>query len=193
MAAPPVRCHPMTPTPKAANPPTGQRGLTPLQLWLLLAVLALLAVGGVVAQVHELTRGLGVPAVVSTGCLDMVNFGPPDTVPSKFKDRRFYAHNPQVTLMRTTPSECAELGRILASKLNASRGPVTVVLPLRGLSMIGAPGGPFHDPEADRALHDSLRAALRQDIPVRALDVVVNDPLFAEACADELLGLLPRT
>src|SRR6266498_5786883 len=99
----------------------------------------------------------GVPAVVSTGCLDMVNFGPPETVPPKFAGRTFYQHNPQVTLMRTTSKECAELGRILAEKLNLSTGPVMVLLPLQGGSMISAPGGPFHWPEADQALYQSLR------------------------------------
>lgn len=141
----------------------------------------------------EAAARTGVPAVVSTGCLDMVNFGPPESVPDRFKGRRFYAHNPQVTLMRTTPMECAELGRILAGKLNASTGPVSVLLPLKGLSVIGAAGGPFHDPEADAALHDALRAHLRQDIPVTTLEVPVNDPAFADACADALLSLLqPR-
>jgi uncharacterized protein (UPF0261 family) len=135
----------------------------------------------------------GVPAVVSTGCLDMVNFGPPETVPAKFRDRRFYQHNPQVTLMRTTPEENRELGRVLAEKLNLSTGPVTVLLPLRGGSMISAPGGPFHWPQADAALYDSLRGQLRADIPVKTLDCNVNDPPFAQTCARELLRMLrPR-
>jgi len=129
----------------------------------------------------------GIPAVVSTGCLDMVNFGPPETVPVRFQGRRFYQHNPQVTLMRTTPEENRELGRIIASKLNLSTGPITVLLPLRGGSMISAPGGPFHWPEADHALYRSLRAGLRSDIPIMELDCVINDPAFAEACARELL------
>jgi uncharacterized protein (UPF0261 family) len=129
----------------------------------------------------------GVPAVVSTGCLDMVNFGPPETVPAKFRDRRFYQHNPQVTLMRTTPQENSELGRILAEKLNLSTGPVTVVLPLQGGSVIGAPGGAFHDPEADGALHAALKAGLRPGIPVIEMDCNINDPPFAETCARELL------
>lgn len=132
----------------------------------------------------------GVPAVVSTGCLDMVNFGPPETVPAKFAGRKFYQHNPQVTLMRTTPEECARLGRILAEKLNLSTGPVTVLLPLRGGSMISAPGGPFHDANADVALYASLKAALRSNIAVKEFDCAINDPMFAEACAQSLLGEL---
>ena len=132
----------------------------------------------------------GVPAVVSTGCLDMVNFGPPETVPAKFAGRKFYQHNPQVTLMRTTPEECAKLGRILAGKLNLSAGPVTVLLPLRGGSVIGAPGGPFHDANADAGLYSSLKSALRSDIPVAEMDCAINDPTFAEACAQVLLRQL---
>jgi uncharacterized protein (UPF0261 family) len=135
----------------------------------------------------------GVPAVVSTGCLDMVNFGPPETVPAIFAGRKFYQHNPQVTLMRTAPEECAQLGHILAGKLNLSTGPVTVLLPLRGGSVISAPGGPFHDPAADAALYTSLKAALRSDITVNELDCAVNDPPFAEACARALLGHLANS
>lgn len=135
----------------------------------------------------------GVPAVVSTGCLDMVNFGPPETVPAKFAGRKFYQHNPQVTLMRTTPEECARLGRIVAEKLNLSTGPVTVLLPMRGGSVISAPGGPFHDATADAALFSALKAGLRRDIPVRELDCVINDPRFAEACAEALLARLRPT
>ena len=135
----------------------------------------------------EAAARLGVPAVVSTGCLDMVNFGSPETVPAKFAGRKFYQHNPQVTLMRTTPDECAQLGRILAEKLNLSTGPVTVLLPLRGGSVISAPGGPFHDANADRALYTALKAALRPNIPVLELDCAINDPAFAEACAQTLL------
>ncbi len=134
----------------------------------------------------------GVPAVVSTGCLDMVNFGPPDTVPARFHGRTFYQHNPQVTLMRTTPEESAELGRILGSKLSLSTGPLTVVLPLRGNSLIGAPGQPFHDPAADQALFTALKDNLRHDIPVRELDCLINDPEFADACVRELQHLLAR-
>src|SRR5262245_14720927 len=85
---------------------------------------------------------------------------------------------------------CAELGRILAEKLNLSTGPVTVLLPLRGGSVISAPGGPFHDPAADAALYQALKAQLRTDIRVRELDCAINDAAFAEACAQSLLGML---
>lgn len=134
----------------------------------------------------------GVPAIVTPGCLDMVNFGPPETVPAKFKGRNFYQHNPQVTLMRTTPEECAELGRILAEKINLSTGPVTVLIPLQGISVISAPRQKFHDPAADRALFDSLNKNLRQGVEVIEMDCVINDPGFAEACARSLLKNVKR-
>ena len=132
----------------------------------------------------------GVPAIVTPGCLDMVNFGAPETVPSKFADRTFYQHNPQVTLMRTSPEECAELGRILAEKINLSIAPVTVLLPLKAISVISAPGQKFHDPIADRILFTALKAFLRNDIEVVELDCAINAPEFARACAEKLLANL---
>jgi uncharacterized protein (UPF0261 family) len=132
----------------------------------------------------------GTPAVVAPGCLDMVNFWAPETVPQKFAGRRFYPHNPNVTLMRTTPEENAEIGRILAEKLSLSTGPVAVYLPLGGVSVISAPGGPFHWPEADQALFDALKRGLRPDIPVREIDANINDPKFADAAAQGLLEFL---
>ena len=134
----------------------------------------------------------GVPAIVTPGCLDMVNFGAPETVPSKFADRTFYAHNPQVTLMRTSPEECAELGRILAEKINLSTAPVTVLLPLKAISVISAPGQKFHDPIADRILFTALKAFLRKDIEVVELDCAINAPEFARACAEKLLANLAQ-
>ena len=134
----------------------------------------------------------GVPATVTPGCLDMVNFGAPETVPAKFKDRTFYAHNPQVTLMRTSPEECAELGRILAEKINLSTAPVTVLLPLRAISVISAPGQKFHDPIADRILFTALKAFLRKDIELVEMDCAINAPEFAKACAEKLLANLAR-
>jgi uncharacterized protein (UPF0261 family) len=134
----------------------------------------------------------GVPAIIAPGCLDMVNFGPPETVPAKFAGRKFYPHNPQVTLMRTTPAECAELGRIIAQKVNLSVGPATVLIPLRAISVISQPGGAFHDPEADRALFAAMRKHLRPEIPVREYNCAINDAEFADACAQELLANIAR-
>jgi uncharacterized protein (UPF0261 family) len=130
----------------------------------------------------------GVPAIIAPGCLDMVNFGERPSVPEKFAGRTFYAHNPQVTLMRTTPEECAALGRLVATKVNASRGPVTVLIPRRGISVVSAAGGPFWDQHADAALFESLETGLRPDIPRIALDCEINDPAFARACVDALLA-----
>ena len=138
------------------------------------------------ARLEAAARG-GVPAIVTPGCLDMVNFYGPDTVPAKFQGRNFYPHNPQVTLMRTTPEECQRLGQVLAEKLNLSRGPVSLLLPTQAISVISAPGQKFHDPQADQALFNALRSSLRKDIPVIELSCAINDPVFAEACARELL------
>lgn len=147
-------------------------------------------VGGVLAAGParlEAAARRGVPAIVTPACLDMVNFWAPPTVPQKFQGRRFYPHNPNITLMRTTPEECRQLGEILAEKLNLSRGPVSVLIPLRGWSMIDAPGGPFWWPEADEAFAAALKARLRPDIPVLEIDANVNDPEFARRCAEMLL------
>ncbi|MCI0541054.1 MAG: Tm-1-like ATP-binding domain-containing protein [Verrucomicrobiales bacterium] len=141
----------------------------------------------------EAAARCGVPAIVTPGCLDMVNFGAPDNVPAKFAGRTFYPHNPQVTLMRTTPAECAELGRILAEKVNLSTGPVTVLLPKHAISIISAEEKPFHDAEADAALFDGIKTYLRKDIPLLELDCAINDTTFAEACVSALLANVERT
>ncbi|WP_440991682.1 Tm-1-like ATP-binding domain-containing protein [Haloarchaeobius baliensis] len=128
----------------------------------------------------------GIPQVVSTGALDMVNFGPRDSVPAEFESRQFHVHNPQVTLMRTTPEENAELGRIIAEKLNAATGPTALALPLAGVSMIDVDGEDFHDPEADAALFDALREHLDAEVELLELDTDINDESFAEAIVDRL-------
>ncbi|WP_066416179.1 Tm-1-like ATP-binding domain-containing protein [Halorubrum aethiopicum] len=128
----------------------------------------------------------GIPQVVSVGALDMVNFGPRSSVPEEFEGRKFHVHNPQVTLMRTTPEENAELGRIIAEKLNAATGPTTLMLPLGGVSMLDAPGEEFHDPEADEALFDALRAHLDDDVELIETDAHVNDEEFALALAERI-------
>jgi uncharacterized protein (UPF0261 family) len=150
-------------------------------------------VGGVLsAGPDRLTAAgsLGIPQVVSLGALDMVNFGPRDTVPARFRERRLYEHNASVTLLRTSVEECRELGRILAGKLNAATGPTTVFIPRGGVSMIDVPGGAFHDPAADAALFDALLAHLDPRVEVVDLPVEINDPSFGPAMADRLDALL---
>jgi uncharacterized protein (UPF0261 family) len=135
----------------------------------------------------------GIPQVVSLGALDMVNFGPRETVPAQFRDRRLYEHNASVTLMRTSADECRELGRILAAKLNASTGPTAVFIPHGGISMLDVPGGAFHDPAADAALVRALLADLDPRFEVIDRPVDINDPSFGPEMADRLDELLRAT
>jgi uncharacterized protein (UPF0261 family) len=147
-------------------------------------------VGGVLAAGPdrlEVAGRNGLPQVVSLGALDMVNFGARDTVPAQFEDRNLYVHNPSVTLMRTTPEECAELGRIIAGKLSGARGPVSLFVPLKGVSAIDVEGGPFYDPAADEALFEALRADLSDHVELHELEHNVNDPEFARAMVDKLI------
>jgi uncharacterized protein (UPF0261 family) len=132
----------------------------------------------------------GIPQVISLGALDMVNFGPRHTVPEKFRDRRFYQHNPNVTLMRTTPEENDKLGKEIAQKASAAKGPTAVLLPLRGVSAIDAEGQPFWWPEADAALCQSLRNWMSPDVELIELDMHINDPPFAATAAGKLLEYL---
>ncbi len=132
----------------------------------------------------------GTPAIVVPGCLDMVSFFARDTVPNEFAGRVFHHQSDNMTLMRTSPKECGELGQVLASKLNASTGPVEVYLPLGGVSTLSAPGGPFHDPTADAALFTALRDHLRRAVPVTEVDANINDPRFSYAVSDAMLRLV---
>jgi uncharacterized protein (UPF0261 family)/ABC-type branched-subunit amino acid transport system ATPase component len=126
------------------------------------------------------------PWVGSLGALDMANFGAFDTVPEKFRGRRLYRHNPNVTLMRTTTEECRAIGEFLASKLNAMQGPVRLLVPEGGLSAIDRPGQPFHDPEADRALFEALERGFRAGADRRLVRLPhhINDEAFARALVD---------
>jgi len=134
----------------------------------------------------------GVPQVVSVGALDMVNFGPLDTVPEKFRGRRLHLHNPNVTLMRTTPEEMDRLGLEIAQKVCASRGPTSLMLPLKGVSAIDAEGKPFWWPEANAALTQSIRNWVSPDIDLVEIDAHINDREFAETAARKLLQLMKR-
>jgi uncharacterized protein (UPF0261 family) len=129
----------------------------------------------------------GLPQVVSLGALDMVNFGPRDTVPAKFEERNLYKHNASITLMRTTPQECAELGKRIGQRLSQGSGPRKILVPLKGISLIATAGQVFHDPVADRALIDALKKNLSSKVELQEYDMDINDPAFAAALVDALL------
>ena len=135
----------------------------------------------------EAAAKTGTPAIVAPGCLDMVNFFGPDSVPEAFRGRTLYQHNPQVTLLRTSADECARIGKAIAERLNRSTGPVTVLLPLHGISVISAPGQKFHDPAADQVLFHAIKTNLRPDIRVEEFNGLINDPAFATRCVSALL------
>lgn len=147
-------------------------------------------VGGVLSagpRRLEMAGRVGLPQAVSLGALDMVNFGPADTVPPEFAGRNLFVHNPTVTLMRTTPEEMAELGRRIATKLAAATGPTELFIPLRGVSAIDVEGAPFRDAEADAALFAELSAGLvGSGVVVHELDQAINDPGFGAAMARAL-------
>ena len=150
--------------------------------------------GGVLPAVPgrlESAGRAGIPQVVSLGALDMVNFGPLDTVPERYRDRNLYVHNSTITLMRTTPGECRAIASIIADKLNAAMGPTELFIPLRGVSMIAVEGQPFYDPEADAALIATLRERIDPSrVVVHEVDADVNDPAFARAMAERLHELI---
>ncbi|MFN3225611.1 MAG: ABC transporter permease [Hyphomicrobiales bacterium] len=123
-----------------------------------------------------------IPYIGSVGATDMVNFGAPETVPDQFKGRTFYEHNPQVTLMRTTPEECAQIGQWIGSRLNEMEGPVRFILTEGGVSSLDAPGRPFHDPAAKAALFGALKTTVRATSNRQLISVPhhINDPAFAD-------------
>ncbi|WP_141578424.1 Tm-1-like ATP-binding domain-containing protein [Actinomadura sp. WMMA1423] len=146
-------------------------------------------VGGVLSAGPERLTAAGrhgVPQVVAPGALDMVNFGPRETVPERFAGRDLYVHNPTVTLMRTTREEMEELGRRVAAKLAAATGPTVLFIPLGGVSALDAPDMPFHDPEADEACFAAMEGAAETE----RLDMNINDPGFGRAMADRLHRLI---
>ncbi|MEX0929094.1 MAG: Tm-1-like ATP-binding domain-containing protein [Balneolales bacterium] len=132
----------------------------------------------------------GIPQVVSCGALDMVNFHAMHTVPEKFRSRTLYRHNPNVTLMRTTPEECRIIGRRIAEQLNKATGPVILALPLKGLSSIDRKGQPFHNPQANQALFEALHQWTEPHIRIIEQDKHINDSEFAGLIASRLLSLL---
>ena len=147
-------------------------------------------VGGILSAGPDRLQAAGessLPQVVAPGALDMVNFGPPDTVPEQFSDRLFYQHNPTVTLMRTTAEETAELGRIMARKLSEAQGPTTVIIPTQGISAIDKTGQPFDSPEARIAWIENLKSHIGNNVTVIEMDAHINDDEFATKLAETLL------
>jgi uncharacterized protein (UPF0261 family) len=151
-------------------------------------------VGGVLSAGPDRLQAAGatgVPQVVSLGALDMVNFGPKDTVPERFAERNLYVHNPTITLMRTTAEENAELGRRIAEKLNRAGSPTALFVPLGGVSGIDVDGQPFHDPAADAALFGALRGHVDSErVELREIEADINNPAFATAMANRLHELI---
>jgi uncharacterized protein (UPF0261 family) len=135
-----------------------------------------------------------VPYVGSTGALDMVNFGAPDTIPKRYVTRKFHVHNPQVTLMRTTAEENERMGRFIGERLNQMDGPVRFFLPEGGVSALDAPGQPFWDPEADAVLFGALERTVRQTGNRQLIRVKqnINDPEFAATIVSTFRTLLGR-
>ncbi|MFZ7103789.1 MAG: Tm-1-like ATP-binding domain-containing protein [Peptococcaceae bacterium] len=139
----------------------------------------------------EAAAKAGVPQVVSTGALDMVNFGPLETVPEKFKNRNLYKHNPTITLMRTTKEENTELGKIISAKLNMAQGPTALFLPLKGVSLIDVEGQPFYGPAEDAALFNELRKNIdRHKVEIIEMNTDINDEVFAVAMAKKLVDMM---
>jgi uncharacterized protein (UPF0261 family) len=150
-------------------------------------------VGGVLSAGAHRLEAAGrnrIPQVVSVGALDMVNFWGIDTVPAQFRERNLYQHNANVTLMRTTPEESSQLGKIIAEKLNVAQGATVLFLSLKGVSSIDAEGKPFWSPEADQALFNAIRENIKPNVELVELDLHINDPAFADAMADRLLELM---
>jgi uncharacterized protein (UPF0261 family) len=137
----------------------------------------------------------GVPYVGSVGAVDMVNFGARDTVPAEFSGRNLHVHNPQVTLMRTTVEENTAIGEFIAAKLNACNGPVRFLLPEGGVSLIDAPGQPFHDPEADEALFAAIEANLvaTPNRTVTRVPANINDEMFVQAALAAFADVMEET
>jgi uncharacterized protein (UPF0261 family) len=137
----------------------------------------------------------GIAHLIVPGCVDMANYGPPSTVPEKYRqaNRCYYEWNPSVTLMRTNASENREMGEIFARKANAAKGPVAFLLPLRGVSMLDGDGQPFCDRDADSAMFQAIKANLKPGIPVVEIDLNINDPAFADKAVEMMLELIRQT
>lgn len=132
---------------------------------------------------------MGIPQVIVPGAMELANFMPPSALPKQYEGRPFYMHNPNLKLLRANKEESERAGRILAEKVNASKGPVCVLLPKKGISQYDSPGGPLEDRQADERLFAAIKETLRPDIRLLEYDLHINDPQFAEAVAEELIKM----
>jgi uncharacterized protein (UPF0261 family) len=146
--------------------------------------------GGAGPERMEAAGRRSLPQVVSVGGLDMVRFGPLSAVPGHYRSRHLHQHNPTITLMRTTPQECRQLGELIAAKLNRARGPTHILLPLRGFSNVDRAGGVFEDEEARCMLFTALREKLQPQVKCVEVDLHINDPEFGRALASDLISLI---
>jgi uncharacterized protein (UPF0261 family)/ABC-type branched-subunit amino acid transport system ATPase component len=174
----------------------GDSGLLAGFLDLTTTEVADMMVGGILAADRDRFGAAirtGLPYVGSTGALDMVNFGPRDTVPARFANRQFVVHNPNVTLMRTTRDENRAIGEWIGQRLNLMEGPVRFLLPEGGVSMLDRPGAPFHDPEADAALFEAIEKTVRSTArrSVERVKGNINDPSFFEAVVEAFRSISP--
>jgi len=138
----------------------------------------------------EMAGRRGIPQVISTGALEVINFGPRDTLPARWAapERSIVIHNPSITSVRLTADEAATAGRFVASKLSAGTGPVSVLLPRGGCTKYELPGGPWTDPAIDHAMFDAIRSTTRDGIDCRDVDGNLNDASFADEAVAEFLA-----
>jgi uncharacterized protein (UPF0261 family) len=134
----------------------------------------------------------GIPAVLVPGCVDMANFWGMDSVPEKYRSRKLYQWNPNITLLRTDTEENKRIGELIAAAANAATAPVVILFPLKGVSQLDRPGGAFWDPQADHACFEAIKKNLKSYIPVIELDNNINDPEFADRAAETLLDMLGK-
>ncbi len=136
---------------------------------------------------------LGLPQVVVPGGLEYFCFGAPETIPQRLRERKVHYHNPYNSNVRTSREELRRIGELMAERLNASHGPVAVLIPTRGWSEVGSPGGMLHDPQANAAFVEALRKRLDTRIRLREMDMAINDLAFATLAADTTLDFLDRS
>ena len=132
----------------------------------------------------------GIPQIITPGCIDIINFLAPETLPDRYKDRPLCFHNPQATLPRLNAEELRMVGKTVGKKLNRGAGRVRVLIPIRGFSSLDRQGNIFYDPIADRAFIDSLKSSLKEAIEVREIDAHINDDEFANAVANEFMDII---